>query len=71
MLLLYILSYFKHKTHYYLSPKWYHSQPLVKDELYQMILQSLPDIIPTLYYLLINCAANSRKSATFLKLSNC
>ena len=40
-------------------------------ELYQVILHLLPDVTLTLHYLLIIFAANSKKSATFLKLSNC
>ena len=58
------------KTRFYHSPKWYRPQPLVNER----TLSNNPLFNTrnyTLHYLLINFAANSKKFATFLKLSNC
>ena len=58
------------KSYFYHSPKLYHPQPPANER----TLSNGPSFIArnyTLHYLLINFAANSKKSAIFLKSSNC
>lgn len=54
MLLLNILSYFKHKTHYYHSPKWYHPQPQTNER----TLSNDPSADSTYHLLALNHLAS-------------